>query len=154
MNKHIRFTTHLTNEGATLAFGVRLAQAVKSGVILYLDGQLGAGKTTLTRGFLRGLGYQGKVKSPTFTLVEPYEVSGKKIFHFDFYRLDHPEELMHIGIAEYFDPGSVCLIEWPEKGYPVLPEADLICHIAIEPEGRSLRLEARSQRGDEILKLL
>jgi|SRR5579885_95240 tRNA threonylcarbamoyladenosine biosynthesis protein TsaE len=147
-------TRHLATEDAMLLFGSRLAAAVENGAIIFLHGPLGAGKTTLTRGFLRGLGYHSKVKSPTYTLVEPYEVAGKKIYHFDFYRLKSPDELLHIGIQEYFAPDAVCLIEWPEKGYPLLPGADLACYIAFNEQGREIRLEAYSARGENILNNL
>lgn len=154
MNTHAHFSLQFASEDETAAFGKKLAGAVRGGVVLYLAGQLGAGKTTLVRGVLRGMGYQGKVKSPTFTLVEPYNISGVSLYHFDFYRLNDPEELAHIGIREYFEPGSVCLIEWPEKGGMFLPAADVICQITIDRQVRRLEIESRTARGDEILKLL
>jgi tRNA threonylcarbamoyladenosine biosynthesis protein TsaE len=145
---------HLVNEDAMLTFGAQLAVVIKSGTIIFLHGPLGAGKTTLARGFLRGLGFHSKVKSPTYTLVEPYDVAGRKIFHFDFYRLNTPDELQHIGIQEYFSSETICLIEWPEKGHPLLPEADLNCYIAITEQGREVTLEALSVIGEDILKRL
>src|SRR5262245_22875149 len=114
---------YLASEKDLLFFAARLANAVKGGAVIFLSGPLGAGKTTLTRGFLRGLGYQHKVKSPTFTLIEPYEIAGRKIFHFDFYRLKDPHELEYIGLEDYFLPDTICLIEWPEKGTAFLPKA-------------------------------
>lgn len=146
--------THLATEEAMQSFGEQLSSLIDNGAIIFLHGPLGAGKTTFTRGFLRGFGYASKVKSPTYTLVEPYEVAGRKIFHFDFYRLTSPDELEHIGIQEYFSADTVCLIEWPEKGYPWLPEADLDCYIALSQEGRDVTLEAQSVRGEDILKRL
>ncbi len=147
----IRF---LPSELELLAFAAQLANAIDHSAIIFLYGPLGAGKTTLTRGFLQGLGYHEKVKSPTYTLVEPYEVAGKKIFHFDFYRLHDAKELEHIGIQDYFSQAAICLIEWPEKGVPLLPQADLSCYIAFKNQGRELRLEANSEQGEEIIKRL
>lgn len=144
----------LPDEAATLAFASNLAAVVTDGVILFLYGDLGAGKTTFTRGFLRGLGYTEKVKSPTYTLVEPYEVQDKKIFHFDLYRLEDPQELNFIGIKDYFFPQSLCLIEWPEKGFPFLPQPDLACYIEFNDCGREMRLLAYTQKGEAILNAL
>jgi tRNA threonylcarbamoyladenosine biosynthesis protein TsaE len=144
-----------------LEFAARLAKAVasevgdvpaKTAIIIFLHGPLGAGKTTLARGFLQGLGHYEKVKSPTYTLVEPYIVAGLNVFHFDFYRLQEAKELDHIGIQDYFLSAAICLIEWPEKGGPLLPPSDLSCHIAFKGHGRELRLEAHSEQGEKILK--
>ena len=144
----------LATEDDMLLFAAQFAKAVKSGAILFLKGPLGAGKTTFTRGFLRGLGYASKVKSPTYTLVEPYDIQGKKIFHFDLYRLTHASELEQIGIRDYFTHGAICLIEWPEKGFPLLPAADLICHIVFKDKGREITIEAVSDKGCEVLQCL
>ncbi|MBX3708193.1 MAG: tRNA (adenosine(37)-N6)-threonylcarbamoyltransferase complex ATPase subunit type 1 TsaE [Gammaproteobacteria bacterium] len=136
-------------------FASRFAKTVNTGVIIYLQGPLGVGKTTLTRGFLRGLGYNDKVKSPSYTLVESYHVVDRTvdrtIFHFDFYRINDPRELEHIGIQEYFTANAICLIEWPEKGFPFLPEADLDCYLAFSERGREICLIARSAKGREII---
>jgi tRNA threonylcarbamoyladenosine biosynthesis protein TsaE len=105
----------LPADADTLALGGALAAGLTPGMVVYLSGELGAGKTTLVRGVLRGLGYEGKVKSPTFTLVEVYEVSRLYLYHFDFYRFSDPRELGEAGFREYFNPRSVCLVEWPEK---------------------------------------
>jgi tRNA threonylcarbamoyladenosine biosynthesis protein TsaE len=142
----------LTSEEEMLAFAAKVAQAINPGIIIFLDGPLGAGKTTFARGFLRGLGYQGKVKSPTYTLVEPYHLAEKIIFHFDLYRLIHASELEQIGIRDYFMHDSICLIEWPEKGSPLLPNADLVFHIVFHKEQREIKIEARSEKGSEILQ--
>ena len=107
---------YLSDEAATEAFGATLAQLLGNGGIVTLSGQLGAGKTTLIRGFLHALGHQGAVKSPTYTLVEPYELDGRPIMHFDLYRLGDPEELEYLGFRDYLDGSTLCLIEWPEKG--------------------------------------
>jgi tRNA threonylcarbamoyladenosine biosynthesis protein TsaE len=123
----------------------------KTAFIIFLSGPLGAGKTTFTRGFLRGLGYHKKVKSPTYTLVEPYEVKNLKIFHFDLYRINDAKELDHIGIHDYFLSPGICLIEWPENGNPLLPSSDLSCQIAFKEAGREICLYSHSERGEKIL---
>lgn len=141
-------------EADMLAFASHLACIIPPGTIIFLYGPLGAGKTTFARSFLRGLGYEGKVKSPTYTLVESYEMMEKIIYHFDFYRLSDPTELNHIGIQEYFSKDSICLIEWPEKGFPLLPKPDLACYISFAEKGREIYLEAESEQGKEILSRL
>jgi tRNA threonylcarbamoyladenosine biosynthesis protein TsaE len=141
----------LPTESDMLAFAARLASIIKPGSVLFLYGELGAGKTTFTRGFLRGLGFQDKVKSPTYTLVEPYQVGDYQVFHFDLYRLTKATELQHIGIEEYFSPHSICLIEWPEKGLPFLPQPDLACYIAFAAAGRDIHLKAHSALGQALL---
>lgn len=143
---------YLHTEADTLAFGAKIAQILTNGSVLFLYGPLGSGKTTLTRGFLRSLGFNGKVKSPTYTLVEPYEIGERIIFHFDFYRVQDSSELRDMGIQEYFSANSICLIEWPEKGFPLLPCPDLACYIDLVDHGREVRIEACSQRGEECLK--
>ncbi len=108
--------------------------------IIYLSGHLGAGKTTLVRGFLRALGHQGAVKSPTFTLVESYHFTSLVVHHFDLYRLESPEELEYIGIRDYSTANSICLIEWPEKGQGLLPAADISCYIDIIDTARKVKI--------------
>ena len=125
MNSNKQLMLTLEDEAATVALGTALGRAAAQGGIVYLEGDLGAGKTTLCRGVLRAFGHHGAVKSPTYTLVEEYELSGRRIFHFDLYRLGDPEELEYVGIRDYFTPGNLCLIEWPKRGKGFLPAADL-----------------------------
>ncbi len=133
------------------ALGARLAAACKGAAVIFLTGQLGSGKTTFTRGFLRGLGFHGHVKSPTYTLVESYVFGLQTVYHFDFYRVRDPLELEYIGIEDYFDERSLCLIEWPECGHGHLPVPDLFCDIAPHPAGREVRVRSGSDRGNFIL---
>ncbi len=141
-------------DAAMEALGAGIGQAVGWQGILYLEGDLGAGKTTLSRGLIRGAGHTGAVKSPTFTLVEPYEVNERVIYHFDLYRLLDPEELEFLGIRDYFTPGSLCLIEWPDKGKGVLPSPDLTITIAPAGAGRRVQVLAHSDRGRRARQLL
>ncbi|WP_288368404.1 tRNA (adenosine(37)-N6)-threonylcarbamoyltransferase complex ATPase subunit type 1 TsaE [uncultured Alcanivorax sp.] len=131
----------LADEAATLALGAELGHRLAAGGCVYLEGDLGAGKTTLVRGILRGLGHNGAVKSPTYTIVEPYEIRGVHIYHFDLYRLSDPEELELVGVREYFDAGSLCLLEWPERGAGVVPAPDLTITLAVNGHGRKATLE-------------
>jgi tRNA threonylcarbamoyladenosine biosynthesis protein TsaE len=123
-------------------------------MVIYLSGDLGAGKTTLARGMLRGLGYGGKVKSPTFTLVELYEVSSLYLYHFDFYRIDDPQELADMGFRDYFNADSVCLIEWPEKAAAGLPVADVTVSMRVEDSGRRLEIFADTEAGRRCVERL
>lgn len=134
------------------AVGARLARHSGPGLTVYLSGDLGAGKTTLVRGFLRGLGHQGPVRSPTFTLVEPYALMGRRVYHFDLYRLSDPEELEFLGIRDYLDPDSVRLIEWPQRGHGLIPEPDLIVNIAYSGDGRCLEWVSGSGSGSRVMR--
>lgn len=144
----------LSSEADTLSLASSLAGIVDDGTVIYLYGPLGAGKTTFARGFLRGFGYMEKVKSPTYTLVEPYDIDGRTVVHFDLYRVKDVNELEHMGIRDYFSPTAICLVEWPENGFPLLPEPDLACYISFKDTGRNIRLEAHTVRGEAILRKL
>lgn len=141
----------LADEAATVAAGQRLGRACVPGVVLFLEGDLGAGKTTFCRGFLRAFGYSGAVKSPTYTLVEPYELATGLIYHFDLYRLGHAEELEYMGIRDYFSADSLCLIEWPERGAGVLPLPDIRVRISTHGDGRCLELAAATLLGERLV---
>lgn len=133
-------TLDIPDEAAMLALGAHIAEHLRGGGVLYLHGELGAGKTTLSRGILQGLGVSGRVKSPTYTLVEPYEFAGGHAYHFDLYRLADPEELEYMGIRDYFDPQAVVLVEWPQRGEGLLPAADVWVDIAYRGHARQVRL--------------
>jgi tRNA threonylcarbamoyladenosine biosynthesis protein TsaE len=125
----------LTDEAATLQCGQTLAAACQPGAVIFLHGGLGAGKTTLVRGMLRALGYTAAIKSPTYTLVESYQLGNLMIFHFDLYRLNRPQELLDIGLEDYLQPNALCIFEWPEKAEKILPSANISCTIEIPPNG-------------------
>ena len=139
---------YLKDEQATEIFGACLANSLsESGLVIYLHGDLGTGKTTLSRGLIRALGHNGAVKSPTYTLVEPYEFFHFPLYHFDLYRLTYPEEVEFLGVDEYFVPPSVCIIEWPERGKGFLPAADLDISLQTHGSGRRLSCQVCSDRG-------
>ena len=150
-------------EVATLACGARLAEVIKTeltkGLIIYLHGDLGAGKTTLTRGVLRGLGYLGKVKSPTYTLLESYDISlnnnfNYTFYHYDLYRFTSEEEWEAAGFREHFNAKSICMVEWPEKAEYVLPAPDIHIYLSLYQLGRKIKFSAASPLGLECLKQL
>lgn len=148
----MEYSCWLADETATVELGRRLAQVLAGGGVFYLQGTLGAGKTTLARGVLRGLGHQGAAKSPTYTLVEPYELGGQRVFHFDLYRLADPEELEYMGIRDYFLDQNLCIVEWPDKGAGVIPDADLCLWLVPAQAGRNATLSAQTARGETMLR--
>jgi tRNA threonylcarbamoyladenosine biosynthesis protein TsaE len=165
----------LSDESATLQAGARLARALGEaqtaevreaasvdasassmdcGLHIHLIGHLGAGKTTLVRGLLREMGVVGAVKSPTYTLVEPYQAARWEVFHFDLYRLGEAEELELIGARDYFRAGALCLFEWPSNGHGAIPEPSLKLSLSAENGGRRLSIEACDRRGEELISAL
>jgi tRNA threonylcarbamoyladenosine biosynthesis protein TsaE len=131
--------------------GAALAPRLHAGIMLFLHGELGAGKTTFVRGILRGLRYTGAVKSPTYTLVEPYQLAGLTVYHFDLYRLNDPEELEFLGVRDYLEGSGVCLVEWAERGAGVLPVPDLDITIERQEDGRVVRFTTRTENGTALL---
>ncbi len=143
----------LADEAATLALGEQLGRACVGGATLYLEGELGAGKTTLCRGLLAGLGYRGAVKSPTYTLVESYALPGLEVHHFDLYRIADAEELELMGIRDYFGDACLVLVEWPERAAGLLPAPDIVVDFQSVNHGRQVLLSAKSARGSQLLKI-
>ncbi len=141
----------LDSAAAQEALGGHLARVSPPGLVIYLDGELGTGKTTLARGFLRGLGFLGPVRSPTYTLIEPYPFADRLCYHLDLYRLGDPGELEYLGIRDLLTPETLLLVEWPERGAGELPPADLVIHLDSAPGGRWLTLAAASSLGEEVL---
>jgi tRNA threonylcarbamoyladenosine biosynthesis protein TsaE len=145
---------HLVGEQAQDAFGRRLAGVLAAPCVIYLEGDLGTGKTTLVRGILRGLGHTGSVRSPTYTLVEPYDIAGMRLYHLDLYRLGDPEELEYLGMRDLLEASSVLLVEWPERGTGALPPPELVIHIAHAALARDLVLDPRGVVGDRLVAAL
>jgi tRNA threonylcarbamoyladenosine biosynthesis protein TsaE len=144
----------LKDDSQTVFWGEKIAAALKKGGVVYLYGELGAGKTTLCRGILRAYGHQGAVKSPTYTIIEPYELEFVNVYHFDLYRMVDPEEWEYLGVDEYFSPENICLVEWPEKGANYLPASDVNITLLYHENGRKIIVSASSHRGVEILQEL
>jgi tRNA threonylcarbamoyladenosine biosynthesis protein TsaE len=153
---HLR--THLEDDAATTALGTALAQIVVPGLMLYLHGDLGSGKTALTRALLHAAGHVGPVRSPTYTLAEPYTIQagGRSVeaVHFDLYRMADPEEFLDAGFRDYFNTDTICIVEWPEKAGNLLPPPDINVFLAIEGEGRAVKLQAISAMGRQCLDRL
>ena len=145
-------TIELPDEAATLALGARLALVLQPGTTIYLSGDLGAGKTTLARGLLRALGFAGRVKSPTYALVELYTVSSLHLYHFDFYRFRDPEEWQEAGFRDLFNEVNICLVEWPEKAQDLLPQPDVKVTLTTTPQStREAVLSVHTKRGQQLL---
>ncbi|RJG07028.1 tRNA (adenosine(37)-N6)-threonylcarbamoyltransferase complex ATPase subunit type 1 TsaE [Noviherbaspirillum cavernae] len=153
------FKTVLHDEAGTAALGASLARALAPGLVIHLHGDLGAGKTALTRALLHAAGHAGHVRSPTYTLAEPYKVvlGGEpvEVIHFDLYRMASPEEFLDAGFREYFNDRNICIVEWPEKAQAVLPPPDIRVFLDISPEqGRDVELQALSDQGSRCLDRL
>lgn len=150
--------THLPDESATARLGVALGQALQRGTVVFLHGDLGAGKTALTRALIQSAGHTGPVKSPTYTLSEPYQVTlgGEpvQVVHFDLYRMSSPEEFLDAGFREEFNVDNVCIVEWPEKADGVLPPPDLDVVLSVNGNGRDVELQALSSKGQLCLERL
>lgn len=136
------------------AFGTRVAEICPQRCVIYLVGELGAGKSTFARGFLHALGHQGAVRSPTYTLVEPYELATRMVYHLDLYRLADPEELEFLGLRDWLEQDSVLLAEWPQKGEGVLPKADLVIEIKYAGTAREINLQANAETGQLFIEKL
>ena len=149
-----RINIPLADENATLALAQRLAARLKPGMVIYLRGDLGAGKTTLVRGVLNALGYAGRVKSPTYTLVEPYQTAGLDLRHFDLYRLHDEEEWEAAGFRDEFDGQNIFFIEWPEKAQGLVPQADMEIAFEILAQGRNAVIHANTEMGKQCLDQL
>lgn len=150
MSKHL----NLPDASATEALGAALAAGIAPGRVLHLSGDLGAGKTTVVRGALRALGYDGTVKSPTYTLVEPYDLSRLHLYHFDFFRLRDASEWESSGFRDYFGPQAACLVEWPERAGPALGTPDLALRLEFAPVGRRALLSSHTPAGEAWLSSL
>lgn len=145
---------HVESVAAMEALGAQLAAGLGAARLIYLSGPLGAGKTTLVRGMLRGLGHAGAVKSPTFTLVEPYDFGNRVLYHFDLYRLNDPEELEFLGMRDYLHGNGVCVVEWAERARGVLPTPDAEIMISPAENGRMVRITSHTYRGKTLLDAL
>jgi tRNA threonylcarbamoyladenosine biosynthesis protein TsaE len=149
MTEHL---IELAEEADTLALGASLAAGAKAGRVLYLSGDLGSGKTTLARGLIGALGHAGRVKSPSYALIEVYELSSLNLYHFDFYRFKDKTEWVTSGFREYFGPDAVCIVEWPERAAGLLAPADLEIELQLPATGRLARMRARSAAGADWLQ--
>ncbi|ALP53490.1 tRNA threonylcarbamoyladenosine biosynthesis protein TsaE [Candidatus Tenderia electrophaga] len=138
---------NIETDAAMRALGAQLAHTCPPRCVIYLRGELGAGKSTLARGFLQALGHKGAVRSPTYTLVEPYDLPQCQVYHLDLYRLADPEELEFLGLRDWLDQDVILLVEWPQKGAGVLPAADLVVEIQYSGQGRAVSLTPISDAG-------
>jgi tRNA threonylcarbamoyladenosine biosynthesis protein TsaE len=149
--RKLAITLSLADEAATAAFASKLARALQPGLVIWLQGDLGAGKTTLVRALLHALGHRGRVKSPSYALVELYEAAGLHLRHFDLYRFRDASEWENAGFRDEFNGCNVCLIEWPEKAQELLPQADIAIRFEILPDGRKVTLSTNTMTGRECL---
>ena len=145
------YTQFLADEAASLAFAQKLASVLKPSLTVYLAGDLGAGKTTLTRGLLRAWGFEGTVKSPTYTIVESYELDGFKVEHFDLYRFQSPEEWLDAGLDELFDDNTIALIEWPQMATGFVPAADVTIALSVQDAGRLCTIIPHTELAQKML---
>ncbi|MGB0287942.1 tRNA (adenosine(37)-N6)-threonylcarbamoyltransferase complex ATPase subunit type 1 TsaE [Aequoribacter sp.] len=150
----VNLVRELQSEEALLDFGQALAACLMPGLMIELRGELGAGKTTLSRAIIQCLGHKGAVKSPTYTLVEPYEHIEPPVYHFDLYRIADPDELHHLGVETYFNAHSICLVEWPERGVGFLPKADIVVTLEHAVLGRRIAVTACSDKGRAVMECL
>ena len=144
----------IIGEAAMQQLGRKIADRLESGLVIYLEGDLGAGKTTLVRGIIQGLGYDGRVKSPTYTLIEPYLFDGRSVYHLDLYRLSDPEELEFLGLRDMLDEQSIALVEWPERGEGFLQSPDIEISIGHKPESRIISFISNTDLGERVLSTL
>jgi len=149
MTEHFQF--ELASLDATTRLGGQLAPLLRVGGVVYLYGDLGAGKTSLARAVLEALGYRGRVKSPTYTLVETYELDVLTVYHMDLYRLSDPEELEYLGVREMMKPSVLSLIEWPGHGLSYIASPDLIINLEYSDQGRCVQLSGKTIHGQSIL---
>jgi len=155
MNDHNNvLMLNLADESATVSFAKQLSACIYAGMVIYLVGELGAGKTTLVRALLHALGYRGRVKSPTYTLLEHYEIGGFHLCHFDLYRLNNSNEWEQTGFRDEFNQSNICLLEWPEKAHGFVSKADIIFTFEILRAGRNLKIHALTHVGRKCLKNL
>lgn len=141
-----------TSMAQTELLASRLAAVTMAGTVIHLSGELGSGKTSFARGFINALGYEGAVRSPTYTIVQSYPGRQHMIYHFDLYRLAEPEELEALGIRDYFDGEAICLLEWPEKGTGFLPDPDIEIRFDYSYQARSMTFTCRSEKGHTIIE--
>jgi len=144
----------IETDSAMRAFGARVAEICPPRCVIYLFGELGAGKSTFARGFLHALGHEGAVRSPTYTLVEPYELATLQVYHMDLYRLADPEELEFLGLRDWLEQDAILLVEWPQKGEGVLPEADLVIEINYAGTSREINLQENAETGLQFIEKL
>lgn len=154
MGCHQVYRKRLSDETATIQFATQFAAVLKNGMVIFLHGSLGAGKTTFSRGVIQALGHKGNVKSPTYTLVEPYALADKTVYHFDLYRLTDPEELEFMGARDYFNADSLCLVEWPEQGKGYLPQPDLDIWLHYDAEHRIIEINPQTPTGEILVSAL